>query len=248
MFRSGFIFIFLFLSSFAYAQQHTMEGVVYEIKTHVTLADISVQNLNGKFKSRTDQQGHFLIQAKTGDLLVFSGSRYKPDTVVLINLNAREFYLDPVQHMLNEVVINGQSAAPVNPTAFKQPKDPDFHNQTVAYQRNVDGPNADGSKKGGVSIRIWSNKKTENDAKKREQEANYDKVTAQIQQAFNEENIKKYVPLKDQELHSFAMRYSPDIKTFTGKDFNLASYISKCYQEFEKLSPEERSKTSIFGN
>jgi hypothetical protein len=248
MFRFGFVFIFLFLASFAYAQQHTLKGVVYENKTHVALAGINVENLNGKFKAQTNEQGHFIIQAKVSDLLVFNGSRYKPDTVVITNLYAREFYLDPIQHVLNEVVINAKGAGSVNQSAFKQPIDPDFHNQTMTYQRNVDGPNADGSVKGGVSLRIWSNKKTENDARKKEQLATNDKITAQIQQAFSEENIKKYVPLKDQELHSFAMRYSPDIKTFTGKDFNLASYISKCYQEFLKLSPEERSKTSIFGN
>ena len=248
MVRCRFVFIFLFLSSLAYAQQRTQEGVVYENKTHVALADISIENLNGKFKARTDKQGHFFIPAKVSDMLVLKGSGYKPDTVVLINLNAREFYLEPVRHMLNEVVINGQGAAAVNQSAFKQPIDPNFHNQTMTYQRNVDGPNADGSVKGGVSLRIWSNKKTENDARKREQEASNDKITLQIEQAFSDENVGKYVPLKGQELHSFAMRYSPDIKTFTSKDFNLATYISKCYQEFEKLSPEERSKTSIFGN
>ena len=248
MFRFGLVLIFLFLASFAYAQQHTLEGVVYENKTHVALAGINLENLNGNFKTQTNEQGRFIIQAKVSDLLVFNGSGYKPDTVLITNLYAHEFYLDPIQHMLNEVVINGKGAVTVNQSAFKQPKDPNFHNQTMNYQRNVDGPNADGSMKGGINLRVWSNKKTENDTKKQEQLARNDKITAQIQQAFSEENIEKYVPLKDQELHSFVMRYSPDIKTFTSKDFNLASYISKCYKEFVKLSPEERLKTSVFGN
>ncbi len=248
MFRWGFLVIFLFLASFAYAQQHTQEGIVYENKTHVALAGINIENLNGKFKTQTDKQGRFIIQAKMSDMLVFKGFGYKADTVVVTDLHAREFYLDPLQHMLSEVEINGKGPGSVNQSAFNKPKDPDFHNQTMTYQRNNTGPNADGSVKGGVSLRVWSNKKTENDARKKEQEAKNDKITAQIQQAFSKESIEKYVPLKDQELHSFVMRYSPDIETFTSEDFNLALYINKCYKEFVKLSPEERLKTSIFGN
>lgn len=248
MFRWGFIVIFSFLASFAYAQQHTQEGVVYENKTHVALAGIYVENLNGKFKTQTDKQGKFIIQAKMSDMLVFNGFGYKPDTVVVTDLRTREFYLDPLQHLLNEVEINGKGLGGVNQSAFKQPKDPQFHNQTMNYQRDVDRPGGSGAIKGGINLRIWSNKKNENDAKKRELEAKNDKITAQIQQAFSKESIEKYVPLKDQELHSFVMRYSPDIATFTSEDFNLASYISKCYKEFVKLSPEERLKTSIFEN
>jgi hypothetical protein len=248
MFRWGFVLIFLFLASFAYAQQHTQEGVVYENKTHVALAGINIENLNGKFKTQTDKQGRFIIQAKMSDMLVFNGFGYKADTVVVTDLHAREFYLDPLQHMLNEVEINGKGAGAVNSAAFFVPKDPQFHNQTMNYQRDVDRPGASGAIKGGVNLRIWSNKKTENDAKKRELEVKNDKITAQIQQAFSKESIEKYVPLKDQELHSFVMRYSPDIATFTSEDFNLALYIDKCYKEFVKLTPEERLKTSIFGN
>ncbi|WP_256464372.1 hypothetical protein [Mucilaginibacter sp. SMC90] len=32
------------------------------------------------------------------------------------------------------------------------------------------------------------------------------------------------------------------------KDFDQAVYISHCYKEFIKLSPEEGPKPSIFGN
>ncbi|OKS87877.1 peptidase associated/transthyretin-like domain-containing protein [Mucilaginibacter polytrichastri] len=228
------------MASFSYAQ-HAQEGVVFENKTHVALAGITVENLNGKYKTVTDKQGRFSLTAKISDMLVLNGFGYKPDTVVVTDLHAREFYMDPLQHLLNEVEINGKGA--VNESIFKQRKDPDFHNQTMTYQRNKDG-----TVKGGINLRIWSNKKTENEAKKRELEAKNDKITAQIQQAFSKESIEKYVPLKDQELHSFIMRYSPDIETFTSEEFNLAAYLNKCYKEFVKLSPEERLKASIFGN
>ncbi|AYL99095.1 carboxypeptidase-like regulatory domain-containing protein [Mucilaginibacter celer] len=245
MFRSALVLIFLFIASFAYAQ-HSQEGIVYEIKTHIALPGINIENLNGKFKTQTDKQGHFSVPAKGGDLLVFSGMAYKTDTVVVTNLDARYFYLTPKQHQLNEVVINGKGAAAVNQSAFAQPIDPLFHNQTMTYQRNTDGPNADGSVKGGVSFRIWSNKSTENNAKKQAQLEERDRIITKIQQTFADDNISKYVPLKDQELHAFAVRYTPDIKTFTAKEFNLTTYISKCYEEFIKLSPGERLKVPVF--
>lgn len=243
MCRWYFVLIFSLLASFAYAQ-HTQDGIVYENKTHVALPNISILNLNGKYRATTDKQGRFSIAAKVNDLLVFSGFGYAPDTVVVIDLRAREIFMDPIQHMLNEVKINGGAVA--NPSIMQKPKDPDYHNQTMNYQRDLDRPGASGAIKGGVNLRIWSNKKTENDAKKKEQQDKNDKITAEIQQAFSKESIEKYVPLKDQELHSFVMRYSPDIPTFTSEEFNLAAYISKCYKEFIKLSPEERLKTSIF--
>jgi hypothetical protein len=245
MCRWCFVLIFSLIASFSYAQ-HTQDGIVYENKTHVALAGITVQNLNGRFKTVTDKQGRFSLSAKISDMLVLNGFGYKPDTVVVTDLHAREFYMDPLQHMLNEVEVTGKGV--INPSIMKQPKDPDFHNQTMTYQRDVDRPGGDGSIKGGVNLRIWSNKKTENDAKKREKQDKNDKITAQIQQAFSKESIEKYVPLKDQELHSFIMRYSPDIETFTSSEFNLALYLNKCYKEFLKLTPEERLKASIFDN
>jgi hypothetical protein len=240
MCRWCFVLIFSLIASLGYAQ-HTQDGIVYENKTHVALAGITVQNLNGKFKTVTDKQGRFSLSAKVSDMLVLNGFGYKPDTVVVTDLHAREFYMDPLQHMLNEVEVTGKGA--INPSIMKQPKDPDFHNQTMTYQRNTDG-----SVKGGINLRVWSNKKTENDAKKKEKQDKDDKITAQIQQAFSKESIEKYVPLKDQELHSFIMRYSPDIETFTSSEFNLALYLNKCYKEFLKLTPEERLKASIFDN
>ncbi|MEO3403557.1 hypothetical protein AAFN85_06620 [Mucilaginibacter sp. CAU 1740] len=245
MFRSALVLILLFIASFAYAQ-HTQEGIVYEIKTHIALSGIKVENLNGKFKTQTDKQGHFSVPAKGGDLLVFSGMAYRTDTVVVTSLDARYFYLTPSQQQLNEVVINGKGAAAVNQSAFNQRIDPLFHNQTMTYQRNTDGPYGDGSVKGGVSLRVWSNKSTENNARKQAQLEERDRNITKIQQTFSDDNIGKYVPLKNQELHAFTVRYTPDIKTFTAKEFNLATYLSKCYEEFQKLSPEEKLKVPVF--
>lgn len=248
MFQWAVMLMVLFSASLVYAQQHKQEGIIYENKTHVALAGINIENLTGKFKTQTDKLGRFLIPANINDLLVFAGFGYKADTIMLTNLNAHEFYVDPLQHMLNEVVIYGKNASPVNQSVFKQPVDPYFHNQTMTYQRNVDGPNADGSIKGGFSLRVWSNKKAEKNAKKEELLSANERISEQSQQLFSEENVGKYVPLKDKELHSFVLRYSPGKKTFDHEDFNLAIYISKCYKEFIKLSPEERLKVPIFAN
>src|ERR1700712_4527053 len=76
--------------------QATLQGVVYEYKTHIHLQSVRVTNLNTKQFTITDTAGIFYIYAKPGDLLAFRGYAYQPDTVAIINKNHLEIYLDPV--------------------------------------------------------------------------------------------------------------------------------------------------------
>lgn len=242
MLRYGLILSLVLLSALCRGQ--TLEGRVTEDKSNIFLNGADVQNLRTKQHVPTDKNGNFSIEARVNDLVVFSLYNYTPDTLLVTDLKPKLISLQPQTHMLNEVQVNGRSEA--NKQATTMPKDWDYHNQTMNYQRNLDGPNPDGSMKGGVNMRIWSNKKEEHEAAKRALEAKNDKIATQIQKTFSEDNISKYVPLKNPELHSFIMRYSPDIKTYTAADFNLSAYLNKCYKEFIKLPPDERTKASIF--
>ena len=232
--------IFLLLTFSAVFAQQVQQGIVTENKTRIGLIDIFVRNLSNNQLSVTDYKGGFKINAKANDMLVLSGFGYKTDTVLITNLRYLEIFMQPVDHLLAEVKIN--AFGKVNKQATLIPFDKDFHNQTMLYQRDP----KTGYYKGGVDLRIFSNKKTEKDQAKLSKMMEKDATATEIAEVFSDKNIAKYVPLKEKELISFIMRFTPSVETFRSGDFELTNYLSACYKEFLKLTPEERQKTSIF--
>ncbi|WDF54595.1 hypothetical protein [Mucilaginibacter sp. KACC 22063] len=237
MYKYLIVLILCVAAKFSFAQN--IEGRVYEEKTHNGLSSITVTNTRSGQQTQTLKYGAFVIGARVNDMLVFTGVGFKPDTLLLTDLRFKEVYLTPVSTQLAEVTIKGQAQA--NSKATIIPKDVDFHNQTMQYQMNQNG-----SYKGGVNLRVWSSKKGERDRKKEKEMLENDKVSKEIAQAFSEENLQKYIPLKGQELSGFIVRYSPNVDTYTSAEFNLANYLNKCYKEFMQLPLSERIKTDIF--
>ena len=221
-----------FITSVACAQG-VQNGTVLEYKTRVVLQGIQVENKTTAKVVVTDKAGRFSIPAKTGDLLVFTGAFYRPDTILLTNLFGREVFLTPKQTTLGEVKVTG--------TEIKQPasgyKAPDFHGQTMVYQRDAKYPEY---YKGGVALRLhyWTK-----DDKKRQKEEDFIKnqqVQDEIKTVFNPENIAKYVTLTGDDMNDFILLYIPSVKTYTSTGFNLTTYLDTCYKEFLKLTPEQR--------
>ena len=225
------VFIGCVITSVAYAQG-VQNGTVLENKTRVVLEGIQVENKTTTKVVVTDRLGRFSIPAKTGDLLVFTGAFYRPDTVLLTNLLGREVFLTPKQTSLGEVKVTGvEIKAPASGY-----KDPDFHGQTMVYQRDV----KTGAYKGGVAFRLhyWTK-----DDKKRKKEGEFiqnQKVQDEITDVFSPDNLTKYIPLTGDDMNDFILLFIPSVKTYTSTDFNLTTYLDTCYKEFMKLTPEER--------
>lgn len=238
MYKYVIVFLLCLIAKTTLAQR--MEGRVYEEKTHNGLPNITVTNLRTQQQTQTLKYGAFIINARVNDMLLFTGIGFKPDTILLTDVHAKEVYMTPIATQLAEVKIQGQSQA--NQQAFAMPKDRDFHNQTLQYQMDDTG-----GYKGGVSLRIWSSKKGERDRKKEAAMLHNDAISSDIAKAFDPDNIAKFLPLKDKELEGFVVRYTPNVATFTDPAFNYTAYLNKCYKEFMQLPAEERVKTDIFG-
>ncbi|MDN5287554.1 MAG: hypothetical protein JWR38_3828 [Mucilaginibacter sp.] len=225
------VFIGCVITSVACAQG-MQNGTVLENKTRVVLEGIQIENKTTTKVVVTDKLGRFSIPAKTGDLLVFTGAFYRPDTVLLTNLLGREVFLTPKQTSLEEVKVNG--------TEIKAPasgyKDPDFHGQTMVYQRDP----KTGYYKGGVALRLhyWTK-----DDKKRKKEGEFiqsQQVQDEITEVFSPDNLTKYVPLTGDDMNNFILLYIPSVKTYTSPEFSLTTYLDASYKKFLKLTPEER--------
>jgi len=159
-----------------------------------------------------------------------------PIPFFLTDLKPREIFLEPGKNMLKQVDIAGAEVHTGSMT------DPEFHGQSAVYSRN-----ADGSYKGGVTFRIWSNHSAERKLEKRAKQQHDEEVRLQMDQLFNQKNLLKYLPIKPEEVSSFRSHYMPDVKTFTSNNFNLLAYLDSCYKQFMKLPEERRREDKLVG-
>ncbi len=242
MLRSTLIIVVFLLFSLRLHAQTVFSGRVLENKTRIALHGVIIENLSNKLKTITPGDGRFSIAAKPGDLLVFKVFAYKPDTVLITDMHDREILLQPMTTMLDQVTITDTSGRTLNANKnTKLPYDPEFHGQTFVYHRD-DKENYDG----GVIARIHYFTKDDNDKKKAAQKLQDIKISEHISSVFTPENISQFIPLKGQDMDNFLLLYTPDVKTYTGKDFNFLSYINASYKAWQKLTPDERKAGQIF--
>ena len=243
MVRNLLILSFFVLLGLAADAQTVFSGRVLENKTRVTLNGVRIENLNNKLKALSDETGHFSIGAKVGDLIVFKAFSYQPDTLLVTDLHDKEVFLTAQQTMLNQVTITDSSANTANAAKnMVLPYDPEFHGQTMIYQRDP----KTGAYSGGVILRMHYFKGDEHKKKKAEQKAQERILSEEISKIFTSFNIGHYVPLKGEDLDNFVLLYTPDIKFYNSDKFNLTDYLSTSYKTWLTLTDEQRKAGQIF--
>jgi hypothetical protein len=230
-----YLVIFICFASMPVFAQGILKGRVFEYKTRITLADIQVQNTTSNQNTITDDKGRFSIAAKVGDVLIFKGFAYLPDTILLTDLHEREVFLTLHSNLLNNVNVTGTETKNLS-TYY----DPMFHGQTVVETRD-----ANLNPVGGITIRLHYWKSEEHKREREEKEQENEQVSDQIAKAFTPANIALYVPLKGQDLTDFIILYTPTIKVYSNNEFNLLSYLNNCYQKYLKLQPDERHPAKL---
>lgn len=224
----------LFLCStipvFAFCQS-TQSGVVFESKTRVVLQGIRVENLTSHKVIITEKNGTFSITGKVGEILVFSGSFYRADTLLLTGNKPLEIFLVPQHNMLNEVNVTATEATHTG--SFQAPE---FHNQTIVPQRDRYG-----NYTGGPVFRLHYYKK---DEKRKAKQAAFIQDQArqdEIAKVFNSANISKYLPLKGKDMDDFLILYTPSTKDYFSAAFNLDAYLDTSYKAFLKIPADKRN-------
>ena len=240
MLRILFITFCCILFAVTLHAQSVFSGRVLENKTRITLRGVIVTNTNNNLKAITDERGQFSIAAKIGDMLVLKTFSYEPDTVLLTDMHEREIFLEPVKKMLKQVTITDSSlrtsAAEKNMTYY----DPQFHGQTVVYHRNDTG-----GFDGGINIRLHYFTGDDTKKKKAQQKEEERVLSNEISMIFTADNISHYLPLKGADLDNFLLIYTPTIKVYNSKAFNLAAYLNDSYKTWLTLTPEERKKGEV---
>jgi hypothetical protein len=231
--------LILWLCLFAlqgHPQDRLLSGRVYDLNTRIPVPGILVSNPAKGRQATADSTGSFRLSAGIGDLLIFSGSGYLTDTLLVIDHADREVFMRPPNYLLKEVAIS--SAAP-DLGAYR---DPDFHGQPVVYQRDEDG-----NPVGGLIFRIsyWNkDSKRERRSKKRLARAELD---TEIYELFSPDNIGKYIPLKGANLQQFIDLYRPPAELYRSGRFDLVLYLNDKYREYLTLPEEKRRLPPLKG-
>ncbi|MBD1392701.1 hypothetical protein [Mucilaginibacter glaciei] len=233
------IFLGIFLCVDSVFGQSKLKGRVFENKTRIGLADVWVTNLNTKQFIVTDNNGRFNIPAKAGDILSFKGFAYKNDTSLVINMAEKEVFLEPKMNELAQVNIIATTAPKMN-TYY----DPLYHGQSVIVQRDK----KTGWPIGGIIIRMWYWKKDEHKKARLEQQEHTYEMMDRITAVFTPQIIGKYIPLKDEELADFIEMYTPNVKVFSAKSFQLVTYLNDCYKLYQSLPPDKRQPERLIIN
>jgi hypothetical protein len=229
--------LLLFIVNLGFAQGN-LTGRVYENKTRIPIAGVSVQNLKSNVFTVTDKNGLFSIRAHVGDLITFSSFAYETDTLYVKDLGSTEILMDIKGTNLKGVTIRDQQTRLGTLTA--PPALSPFGGQTVVYSRD-----ADGNYKGGLSMNLFD---SHSNAKKRAKAIQLGKdedIKQKITSEFSADNLKDYLPLKGQEMTNFIIMYTPTIEAYTDPAFNLVVYIDSCYKEFLKIPKEQRESKDL---
>lgn len=228
MLKYFLLFLFCITVSAAFGQD-VLKGKVYEFKTHEVVGGIEVRNMTNQQVTTSDEKGRYTIPAKKGDLVIFRGFSYVPDTLVVTTLT-QEVYLIPRSKMLKEVQVKTDSIS-----RFNHYYDPQFHGQPVVYTRDEKL-----NYTGGITIRFNDSHSSEKKHAKLEQELTDQKTQDEIDKTFTPDGLAKYVPLKGVDMLDFISLYTPTPEQYAAKNFSLLLYLNDCYKKFQALTPEQR--------
>lgn len=226
----------LFFAGASLAQSQ-LTGRVYEDKTSIFIPGVKVEDLKSHAMTMTGPDGSFSINARVGDLVLFTNSNYKPDTVYITEIKYMQIFLALNSNMLKEVKITNQQIRG-NAGFTTQEEKGLLGSKHILYQAD-----SIGRYKGGIKIPIFDAPNT----KRRHEErvAESEKQKAEIEKVFSPENLKKYLPITGQEMQNFIILYMPDVATYFGDGFSLTTYLSDSYKDFMKIPPDERRSKKL---
>ncbi len=186
----------------------------------------------------TGPDGSFVITASVGDVVCFTNSNYKPDTLYVADLKYVQIFLDPKINMLDEVKVTNQQINDKKTGFTIAPEKGVLGSKDVLYQTD-----ANGNPIGGIKMNISDGGETprQHEAKVSRSEAQKE----QIRKVFNVDYLKKFLPISGQEMQNFIIMYTPDIDTYFNPAFNLTAYLNGSYEEFNKIPVEQRQSKSL---
>lgn len=221
---AGFLFFFCTLELKA-----QITGKVFDRSKRKPIDQVDIFNITNNAHTYSAGDGHFSINAKVNDILVFMMPDYKSDTVLLINLKPLSRYL--------ELETNTLTAVTVRSKTLREEYAQTFNRTNAVLLKPGRGllfyPSAYFSRGG-------------KQARKLKRMIKQEEIDLQIDKRFNAKIITLILPIKQPELDAFMVMYRPSLKILNQKsDKDFKFYIYDAFNKFKMLPPSQQVLPSL---
>ncbi len=222
--RSGLFLCFFLVSVRCFSQEKLVAGIVFDKESKDRIASVNVQDITTNIAIYNTYKGEFKINAKPGDLLVFTRQDYRPDTVKVQSNQPLAIYMVRVAIQLNEVTVHDSLLTPEQRLEATK-RDYTKIYGSLAYNDFLTSPSSGGA---GLSIdALWNSlSRSGRNADKLRQIIQSDYERNAIDYRFNRRFVGNITGLKDERLTAFMYRYRPGFYTTeTASDYEFISLI-----------------------
>jgi len=228
--KSGLLLCFLLICNRCFSQDKTIAGIVFDRDSKTRIATVNVSNITTDISIYNNFKGEFKINAKQGDLLVFTRLGYHPDTVKVDNDLPQAIFMERLAIQLKEVTIRDSLLTPDQRLALTKQDYTKIYG-SLAYKDFL----STSSGGAGLSIdAIWNSlsRSGRNASHLRELiEQDYEQNV--IDYRFNRTFVSNVTGLKDQKLTDFMFRYRPGFYTTKyASDYEFVAMIRANLRRF----------------
>lgn len=228
----GFLFLFFIITSTAFAQQKTVQGIVTDKSSNQRLAKVYIYNTRNDDGLYNNNKGEFSTIAIPGDTLVAALAGYAIDTLVYKGQPALYFQLSPLFIRLHEVKIIGAKPTPrerldKNLKDYKYALDRGSSKDLLSLNQNGAGLGIDAiynllSRKGANARHLQ--KILERDY--REELIDY---------RFRPDYVGKVLNIHDFELTDFMQQYRPTYEfVLSASDYAFIVFLRNSYANYKR--------------
>lgn len=225
------LLLFCGLSYNTFAQDKTVDGIVFDKDSKDRLAKINVRNTSNGEAVYNNLKGEFKIKAGTGDVLIFNKEGYFADTIKIQGNNTLAVYLKRTGIQLSQVDINAKKLTPEKQLEATK------RDYTKIYGYDNDFLSMSPGGGVGVSIDAIFNafSKSAKNAEKLKGIIERDYHENVIDYRFNRTLVGNITGLKDEQLTDFMYKYRPGYYyVTTATDYDFVRYIRNNYRRYKR--------------
>jgi len=229
--RYWVLIFFLGCTAPIFAQDQHVDGIVFDKETKERIAIVNVLNVTTGHSVYNDLKGQYTIDARIGDVLIFSKQYYFSDTVKVLNYDSQAVYLKRSSIQLPQVDIHDKAVTPEQRLAATK-RDYTKIYGVLSDKDLLSVSPGDGA---GISIdALWNMFSREGkNAQHLRDEIQEDYYQNVIDYRFNRSLVSNITGLKDGQLTSFMQRYRPGYWfVVNASDYDFDTYIKANYKRY----------------